>query len=158
MVSTSHSDSDNLSSIHNRTFFIRQRDRCKKGQSRLFPTVQPSLLELMHCVADGLGYLVLVSYSTQYVITPGCRRVLYMFVANRYFFKSPSLSLQSMSVCIHPQIHPRDTISCKQPTISNEHFCIGEHNPVDVKTIIDVNTTTLSILFKTKHSLVFCSV
>lgn len=58
-----------------------------------------------------------------------------------------------------PKYIPRDTISCKQPTLSKQHFRCGEHNPInvktifDVKTIIDVNTTTLSILFETKHSL-----
>ncbi len=58
MVSTSDSDSDNLSSNLSRTSFLETLAR----QDKTFPRVPlpPSLLEFMHGVADGLGYLVMV--------------------------------------------------------------------------------------------------
>ena len=101
MVSTSDSDFDNLSSNLSRTYFNRWRDRCKKGQSRLFPTVQPSLLEFMHCVADGLGYLIMVSYCTtvRYYarLSEGA-----VHVRCKSLFLQVTAIATSKYVCLHP--------------------------------------------------------
>jgi len=125
-----------------------------KTRQDFFPRVPlpPSLLEFMHGVADGLGYLVMVlGYGELFYNSTFLRQA----VAGRgtcslqivSFFKPPPLPIMS-NWYLSPNT-PEGHYNKR--TLSKQQFRSGEHNPIAVKTIIDVNTINPLLTF-TKRS------
>ena len=89
----------------------------------------------------------MVSYSTTVHFYDRLSQGAYMFVANRFFLQATATSNY---VCWYLSPNTPEGHYNKR-TLSKQQFRSGEHNPIAVKTIIDVNTINPLLTF-TKRS------